>query len=422
MRDPMVFEKVVMPSGMRVFLEQADTGQVAITVIVHVGYAHDPPNRRGLSHVAEHLMTGATRGYRRRGYGDMTLWLASPRRRTDMDAGVTEETHTAFSSTSLAGHEDFQLRYMAHVLQRPMLTADRLAEEIEAVKRERSHYYGTEDKSHTALQRTNVALFGKHVLAKRLPYPDDDELNRIKLKDVRAFHERCYVPSNMTMIIHGQFNRRRMLRLIERLFPGRPDGMTPPILPPVPLITPKPHQIYERYLTKRPDEPVAMTWTWNLPPGQGWKLNMLAAALDTLITDRVRRRNRRTKTVVTYEAGCEAFHCPHYDQLHVEAEDVLVKRVPDLRRIIRSILRWPPEKMLPVLARAKELLMFREEQWDTDLDTLMEQAIDDVVTFGAPVSIDQCLAEIGAVTPSEAYALLGEAISPNNGLIVISSS
>ena len=152
------FEKLTLPNGLRVILhEDHRTPQVAVNVWYRVGFSDDPPGKRGLAHLFEHLMLrGSKHVGRDRFFSTLERAGASDRNATtSLDRTNYFET---LPSNQLALALWLESDRMGFFLD--MLDASILEKEKEVVKNE--YRLGMLDRPYSFVQRfARNAVFPK---------------------------------------------------------------------------------------------------------------------------------------------------------------------------------------------------------------------------------------------------------------------
>lgn len=212
--------------------------RAAPTVSYHtwfrVGSRHEKPGKTGLAHLFEHLMFNETTT-RRLGEFDRLM------ERAGAEANAATWTDwTYYYENAPARALPLLVELEADRMANLVLRAPQVTSEKEVVANERKLRVD-DDVEGKAIELLYANAFRRH------PYrwPTIGWMTDIRgftVRDCRAFYRSHYAPSNATLIIAGDFDEARALRLVQRHYGGLPKGR-----PMRPVATPKePSQRAER--------------------------------------------------------------------------------------------------------------------------------------------------------------------------------
>jgi zinc protease len=208
-----------LDNGLTVVLRESHTAPVvAFQAWVGVGSADERAAEAGLAHVLEHMLF---KGTARRGVGQIA--------RDVEHAGGYINAWTSYDETvyhiTLASRFASQgLDVLADAVQHPALDAAELARELKVIREEIR--MGQDNPSRVVTEQ----LFGQ--IYRRHPYGRpviglDRTVRRFKRPAVARFHRRWYVPANTVLVVAGDFDARRMLRKVARVFGDFAGGPAP---------------------------------------------------------------------------------------------------------------------------------------------------------------------------------------------------
>lgn len=203
-------EKYRLDNGLTVILVPSRLAPVvAVQAWVGVGSIDEPPSRAGIAHVFEHMLF---KGTKRRGIGSIAREIEG--------AGGAINAWTGFHSTVfhvvLAGRDlDIGLDVLADALQESTFDADELAREREVVVEEIL-------QSRDSPMRNAVQLLLSTALVEH-PYRrpitgDEASVRALRRSHMLSFYQRWYVANNVTLVIVGDFDKRRAKRRVSRYF------------------------------------------------------------------------------------------------------------------------------------------------------------------------------------------------------------
>lgn len=218
MKDPYLFEEVVLSSGARVFLRKLDyASQVAIGVRIGVGGRY---GKRGLSHFLEHYL-----GKKNNMFTD-SIYLGEYLRNFggDLRTFFVCGTSIEFSGTISKGRENILAEAFSAMLLHPVFLKSDFEEERKVIFEEISRAVGS-DKIMKELLRLHFCAFDEkyHELIWQLCSPlrnlgTEEDVKNITLDDIKAHYLKYFVPSNIIFFVVGNFKKERMTEILERYF------------------------------------------------------------------------------------------------------------------------------------------------------------------------------------------------------------
>jgi zinc protease len=207
-------------NGLTVVLREAHSAPVvAFQMWVGVGSADERQSEAGLAHVLEHMLF---KGTARRGVGQIA-------RDVERAGGYinawTSYDETVFHITLASQFADQGLDVIADAIPGPALDAGELARELNVIREEIR--MGKDNPARTVAEQ----LFGQ--IYRRHPYGRpviglDRTVRRLGRPHVAGFHSRWYVPSNMVLVVAGDFDASKMARKLAAAFGGWKGGPVPP--------------------------------------------------------------------------------------------------------------------------------------------------------------------------------------------------
>jgi len=194
-----------LSNGLRFYTQNdsASTRELAVIAIM-AGSFHDPPNRRGLAHVVEHVVCDRSKTYDRE-----SAWRLKSRITGDPDETIyitTDETATTYGPSDAVkkrfGRKLFGM--YAEMVSDPLVTSEILAKEKAAVHQE---YFLRKELICCLFDSLRKMVFPKRFLA-RLPIDGFmSQVFKITISDVKQFLEKYYVPHNAFVVFLGpKFN------------------------------------------------------------------------------------------------------------------------------------------------------------------------------------------------------------------------
>ena len=228
------FDKFVLPNGLQVILvEDKRLPIVAVNLWYHVGPANEAPGLTGFAHLFEHMMFAQTR-HIPRGMADRLLEGAGA---TDSNGGTGYDSTSYYDTVpanrlelALWVHAD-RMGYLLDVLDQQALTVQQDVVRNERRQTVEGEPYGiVEEALAQALfpkgHPYHASIIGSHA-----------DIQSAQLADVRDFFARYYGPNNASLVLAGDFDKRKARELVTRYFGSlrrgpdvaRPNVVTPPI-------------------------------------------------------------------------------------------------------------------------------------------------------------------------------------------------
>ncbi|MFH1701484.1 MAG: pitrilysin family protein [Candidatus Zixiibacteriota bacterium] len=223
-----------LANGLTVLLYENHTAPIISTyTFFKVGSRNERPGITGISHFFEHMMFNGAKRYGPKMF-DLTL-----ERNGGYSNAYTSKNMTAyyqnFSSDILELVIDMESDRMANLAFEPEM----LASEIGVVKEERR--VGI-DNDNTGLLYEE--LFSSAYKAHSYSWPIVgwmEDLNSITRGDCLLYHSTFYAPNNAVLVISGDFETDKAIKLIEDYYKDIPSGPPPP-----PVIKNEPEQRGQR--------------------------------------------------------------------------------------------------------------------------------------------------------------------------------
>ena len=219
---------VALDNGLTVSIcPDPSTRLVATEVWYHVGSAQEDSGSRGLAHLFEHLMFGATDDY------DGEAFSRHHDRNGGYENAYTTPDETVYVSVIAPEHHDRVLEMEAQRMRGLRLSESDLEREKDVVAEELR--LTTENDPLTRAYVTALAaMLGDHPYAVS-PVGTKEEIAAATLGACRAFYDEHYQPGNAHLVISGRVDPERTLDVVRRRFGPIPAGGQAP--PDVPVLT-----------------------------------------------------------------------------------------------------------------------------------------------------------------------------------------
>ena len=209
------FEKYTLPNGLDVILSRdARAPMVAVNLWYHVGPANEEPGRTGFAHLFEHMMFQSSKHVP----PDSHFKLLEAAGASDIN-GTTDYDRTNYFETVPANQLELALWLesdrMGYLLDKVDQAA--LSNQQDVVRNERRQ--SVENQPYGLAEEALV----QSLYPKGHPYYGNvigshEDIQAVKLDDVRRFFRQYYSPNNASLAIVGDFDPARAKALVEKYF------------------------------------------------------------------------------------------------------------------------------------------------------------------------------------------------------------
>lgn len=213
---PLPVQAAQLPNGLRVVMSpEHSTPTVAIAVYYDVGARVEERGRSGFAHLFEHMMFEGSENAPK-GMHDHLLSQYGG----DSNA-TTSEDRTNYFETLPSNALELALWLEADRMRALDVSAENFENQRQTVMEERRQSYENQPYMLSILRRDEIA-YGSYWPYAHSVIGDMADLERADLAQVRAFHDRYYVPNNAVVSIAGDFEPAEALDLVRRHFGSIP--------------------------------------------------------------------------------------------------------------------------------------------------------------------------------------------------------
>lgn len=237
--DPPEPERIVLENGMVIYLlEDHELPLIQVTASIRTGSIYEPPELAGLAGLTGSVMrTGGTTTLSAE-LVDLQL--------ENMSAIVTVGIGLEQGMASLSVlREDFQQAFSLYsqILQHPVFQQEKI--NIARTTVCQSLRQVPDNPQSLAFREFKKLLYAENP---RGVQPSLASVNRIRRKDMLAFHARFFRPENIMLAVSGDFNRGNMLALIKKQFSNWPKTAEPAahVAAPAPVMEMKTYYLHKK--------------------------------------------------------------------------------------------------------------------------------------------------------------------------------
>lgn len=203
-------KKFQLKNGLKVlFIESHKSPVVSVQMWVKTGSADEKKGEEGISHFIEHLVFKGTRKY---GVGEIASKVEGSG--GELNA-YTSFDQTVFYVTISKQFSDVALDVVSEMMGHPTFDGKEIDNEREVVIEEIKRGQDSPGRRSSQLLFTNV--FKKHAYGRPV-IGFDRIVKRVSTKKIRDFYHSRYVPSNMFLVIAGDFDSKTMRKEVEEKF------------------------------------------------------------------------------------------------------------------------------------------------------------------------------------------------------------
>ncbi|NCT19050.1 MAG: peptidase M16 [Flavobacteriaceae bacterium CG_4_8_14_3_um_filter_34_10] len=211
------FEEYTLDNGLHVILHQDDTSPIVITSVMYqVGAKDENPKRTGFAHFFEHLLFEGTKNIER---GE---WFKIVSSNGGSNNANTNDDRTYYYEIFPSNAVELGLWMESERLLHPVINQIGVDTQNEVVKEEKRLRVDNQPYGNLFAE-VKKNMFKKH------PYRwstigDMEHLDAATLDEFLAFNEKFYVPNNATLVVAGDINKPKVMKMIKDYFGSIPRG------------------------------------------------------------------------------------------------------------------------------------------------------------------------------------------------------
>ena len=321
-------------NGLKLLVKEDHRSPVVVSQVWYkVGASYEPGGITGISHMLEHMMFKGTHQYPA---GEFSRIIAE---NGGQENAFTGSDYTAYFQTMEKSKLEISFKLEADRMRNLDLKAVELEKELQVVTEERRMRTDDQPRSKTQEQFNAVAFTNSPYQNPVIGWPDD--IANYKVEDLQAWYQKWYAPNNATLVVVGDVETQKVVKLAEQYFAE---------LKPSEIKSIKPQQEQEqvglRKLTvKAPAKLPYIMMGYKVPvlntakpESEAYALEVLSAILDGGNSSRLSSRLVRGKQLAVSAGAGYDFNSRLPELLLLEATPAEGKTVFDLEYALREEL------------------------------------------------------------------------------------
>ncbi|UCG52471.1 MAG: insulinase family protein, partial [Candidatus Latescibacterota bacterium] len=211
------YKEYELDNGLRVVLsEDHSVPIVAVDVWYHVGSGYEEEGRSGFAHLFEHMMFQGSENVGKAEHGQLI------QRAGGNNNGSTTEDRTNYFQVLPANRLNLALWLEADRMRSLAITTENFENQREVVKEERRQRVDNQPYGAAFLTSDTLSFdfepYSHTVIGKMV------DLDAAEVSDVQAFFDKFYSPNNAVLVVVGDINQKKTMKMIEEYFGDIPLG------------------------------------------------------------------------------------------------------------------------------------------------------------------------------------------------------
>ena len=398
------FEQCQLPNGLVVALAPIScVRSVAIGAYLGVGSRYEAREEAGISHFLEHMAFKGCQGWP----AARDIANAVEGRGGFLNASTSQE-FTTFWIKIGARHWRESLKLLASMVQTPLLDPAEMERERGVILDEIAMYRDIPED--LVSQLSNEAMWGDHALGREIA-GEIETVSALSREALRAFHQRAYRPERAVLTIAGNIDSAAVRRAAVEDFGGWRGTGTPPEMTPAPPAPASPRYRIRIWRSEQAHLQLAVPALPRLHPRR-FVLRLLNVLAGEGMSSRLWQRLREEKGLA-YNVGSyvNGFHDAGVLGVFGGCDaSRLFETLDGVMAVWRALQEQPVDEA--ALTQSKDYLRGRTELASEDPTGVAAWWGQQLATGAEPLSLDQALAQIDAVTPADVQRLAQELWRP----------
>jgi predicted Zn-dependent peptidase len=211
------YKEYKLDNGLRVILsEDHSVPAVAVDVWYHVGSAYEEEGKSGFAHLFEHMMFQGSENVGKREHGEYV------QRAGGNNNGSTTQDRTNYYETLPSNRLNLGLWLEADRMRSLAVTNENFENQRDVVKEERRQRVDNQPYSNAFLASDTMAydyVPYQHTVIGRMV-----DLDAATVDDAAAFYKRYYTPNNAVLVVVGDIDPKKTMKMVEEYFGDIPRG------------------------------------------------------------------------------------------------------------------------------------------------------------------------------------------------------
>jgi len=217
------YKEYKLDNGLRVILsEDHSVPIVAVNVWYHVGSSYEEPGRSGFAHLFEHMMFEGSENV---GKTEHMKYVSTAGGNMN---GSTTQDRTNYYETLPANRLNLGLWLEADRMRSLNITTENFENQRETVKEERRQGIDNQPYGEAFLVSDTLGYdwlpYSHTVIGKMV------DLDAAEVEDVQAFFDKYYQPKNAVLVVVGDIDLKKTMKMVEEYFGDIPGGEAIPKL------------------------------------------------------------------------------------------------------------------------------------------------------------------------------------------------
>ncbi len=394
------FEYYQLPNGLTVaYTPIPCVRSLAMGLYLQVGARYERDEEAGVSHFLEHMVFKGCQGWPTA----LEIANAVEGRGGYLNASTSYEFTTYWIKVG-ARHWRESLKLLASMVQRPLLDPEEMERERGVILDEIAMYRDVPED--LVGQLGNKAMWGEHPLGREIA-GELETVAALSREALRAFHASAYRPDRAVLTLAGAMEPEVIRRAVEDEFGGWQGEGDPPEMLPAPPAPSNPRYRIAIRESEQAHLQLAVPGLPRLHP-QRFVLRLLNVMAGEGMSSRLWQRLREEQGL-TYNIGSftNTFHDAGILGVYGGCDaDRLFEALDGIMEVWREMQDRPATE--EELQRFKEYLRGRTELAAEDTVSVAAWWGMQLAAGAEPMSLDETLAEIEAVTPEDVQRLAQE--------------
>ncbi len=391
--------ELTLSNGLRVIVKEDHRAPVMVSQVWYkVGSSYEHDGITGVSHVLEHMMFKGTRTH---SAGEFSRIIAANGGREN---AFTGQDYTAYFQQMEKSRLKVSFELEADRMRNLILPKEEFLKEVKVVMEERRLRTDDDPQSLTYEQFAAAAFVTSPYRYPIIGWMDD--LENMRIEDLRAWYEKWYAPNNATVVVVGDVKAAEVFALAKKYFGPLKSGKITPSKPRLEIE----QKGVRRITVKAPAELPVMMMGYKVPvvktAPEAWEpyaLEMLAGVLDGGDSARFAKELVRGSQIAASIGTGYNLYNGAQDLLTFSGTPSQGHSAEALENAIRAQIKRLHDELVNEqdLTRIKAQVV-ASKVYELDSPFYQAMQIGTLVTVGlSPALLDEYVDKLNAVTPEQ---------------------